>query len=160
MQIIFPVEYSRSSDIKRPSDNYENAEQVSNDTDTETGVNSEVRATRSSKHKKLLKGVENAGFQPHESNNSIPKQSESELYFGDVSSCCGPESSLYDVATEKEGTYLPCQNISAILVGRGKQFKMALGFKCINGYRFICEVLVKRDDSLVYRDGYMQKICT
>lgn len=98
-----PVDYSRSPDIKRPSGNYENAEQVSNDTDTETGGNnSEGRTSRSNKHKKLLKGVENAGFQTQESNIQ-PKQSESELYFGDVSSCCGPESSLYDVATEKEG---------------------------------------------------------
>ncbi|XP_031786255.1 uncharacterized protein LOC100679337 isoform X1 [Nasonia vitripennis] len=96
------VDYSSSPDIKRPSGNYENAEQVSNDTDTETGGNnSEGRASRSNKHKKLLKGVENAGFQTQESNIQ-PKQSESELYFGDVSSCCGPESSLYDVATEKE----------------------------------------------------------
>ncbi|XP_058795490.1 uncharacterized protein LOC131666673 isoform X2 [Phymastichus coffea] len=107
------VDYGRTPDIKRPSDNYENAEQVSNDTDTETSGNNVLtsgRVTRNSnsKHKKLLKGVDNAGFQPQET-TSVPKQSESELYFGDVSSCCGPESSLYDVATEKDGKTDTCQ---------------------------------------------------
>ena len=50
-----------------------------------------------------MKGVENGAFQ--QETNPGPKQSESELYFGDVSSCCGPESSFYDLAVEKEGTY-------------------------------------------------------
>lgn len=71
------------------------------------GIVEQARVTRlSNKSKKLLKGVENAGFQEQELNNATNKhQSESELYFGDVSSCCGPESSLYDVATEKEGIF-------------------------------------------------------
>ncbi|XP_014208081.1 uncharacterized protein LOC106639137 [Copidosoma floridanum] len=111
------VEYnSRTSDIKRQgsSNNYENAEplsMVSNDTDTETTAEARVaRANNANKHKKLLKGVENAGFQEQESNATSKQQSESELYFGDVSSCCGPESSLYDVATDKEGKNESCQS--------------------------------------------------
>jgi hypothetical protein len=99
---MFTAEYRRSPDIKRLNGNYENTEQVSNDTDTENGGHDEGRVVRNNKRKKLLKGVENAAFQQHEA-NAVPKQSESELYFGDVSSCCGPESSLYDVASEKEG---------------------------------------------------------
>ena len=55
--------------------------------------------------RKPLKGVENGAFQQEA--NSGPKQSESELYFGDVSSCCGPESSFYDLAVEKEGNSAP-----------------------------------------------------
>lgn len=51
--------------------------------------------------RKPLKGVENGAFQQEP--NPAAKQSESELYFGDVSSCCGPESSFYDLAVEKEG---------------------------------------------------------
>lgn len=100
--IIFSaVDYGRSAEIKRPSANYENAEQISNETESDPSESNDVRASRNNKHKKMLKGVENAAFNPNEPNQK--PQSESELYFGDVSSCCGPESSLYDVATDKEG---------------------------------------------------------
>lgn len=88
----------RPRPAKRPSDNYENAEEISNSTDPE-GVNEGTMKSR--RIRKPLKGVENGAFQQEA--NPGPKQSESELYFGDVSSCCGPESSFYDLAVEKEG---------------------------------------------------------
>lgn len=90
----------RSRSAKRPSDNYENAEEISNSTDPEVGNEGTIKSRRV---RKPLKGVENGAFQQEA--NPGPKQSESELYFGDVSSCCGPESSFYDLAVEKEGTY-------------------------------------------------------
>ncbi|XP_012349497.1 uncharacterized protein LOC100863156 [Apis florea] len=91
----------RSRAAKRPSDNYENAEEISNSTDPEGGnEGGTMKGTR--RARKPLKGVENGAFQQEA--NAGPKQSESELYFGDVSSCCGPESSFYDLAVEKEGT--------------------------------------------------------
>lgn len=103
------VDYGRSAEIKRPSGgNYENAEHMScNETESDPSESNDARASRNNKHnssgkKKTLKGVENAAFNPQEPSQK-PSQSESELYFGDVSSCCGPESSLYDVATDKEG---------------------------------------------------------
>lgn len=89
----------RSRSAKRPTDNYENAEEISNSTDPEGGNDGTVKGRRI---RKPLKGVENGAFQ--QETNPGPKQSESELYFGDVSSCCGPESSFYDLAVEKEGT--------------------------------------------------------
>ncbi|XP_060824050.1 uncharacterized protein LOC132911451 [Bombus pascuorum] len=89
----------RSRSAKRPSDNYENAEEISNSTDPEGGNEGTMKGRRT---RKPLKGVENNAFQQEA--NPGPKQSESELYFGDVSSCCGPESSFYDLAVEKEGT--------------------------------------------------------
>ncbi|XP_076649930.1 uncharacterized protein LOC143357372 [Halictus rubicundus] len=88
----------RPRPAKRPSDNYENAEEISNSTDPE-GVSEGTMKSR--RIRKPLKGVENGAFQQEA--NPGPKQSESELYFGDVSSCCGPESSFYDLAVEKEG---------------------------------------------------------
>ncbi|XP_053995464.1 uncharacterized protein LOC128885438 [Hylaeus anthracinus] len=88
----------RSRSAKRPSDNYENAEEISNSTDPEGGNEGTMKGRRI---RKPLKGVENGAFQQEA--NPGPKQSESELYFGDVSSCCGPESSFYDLAVEKEG---------------------------------------------------------
>lgn len=88
----------RSRSAKRPSDNYENAEEISNSTDPEGGNEGTMKGRRT---RKPLKGVENNAFQQEA--NPGPKQSESELYFGDVSSCCGPESSFYDLAVEKEG---------------------------------------------------------
>ncbi|GAB1866947.1 hypothetical protein CAJAP_08026 [Camponotus japonicus] len=88
----------RSRSAKRPTDNYENAEEISNSTDPEGGNEGTVKGRRI---RKPLKGVENGAFQ--QETNPGPKQSESELYFGDVSSCCGPESSFYDLAVEKEG---------------------------------------------------------
>lgn len=88
----------RSRSAKRPSDNYENAEEISNSTDPEGGNEGTVKGRRV---RKPLKGVENGAFQ--QETNPGSKQSESELYFGDVSSCCGPESSFYDLAVEKEG---------------------------------------------------------
>lgn len=88
----------RSRPVKRPSDNYENAEEISNSTDPEGGNEGTVKGRRI---RKPLKGVENGAFQ--QEGNAASKQSESELYFGDVSSCCGPESSFYDLAVEKEG---------------------------------------------------------
>ncbi|XP_076285176.1 uncharacterized protein LOC143211408 [Lasioglossum baleicum] len=88
----------RPRPAKRPSDNYENAEEISNSTDPE-GVNEGTMKSR--RIRKPLKGVENGAFQQEPNPGS--KQSESELYFGDVSSCCGPESSFYDLAVEKEG---------------------------------------------------------
>ncbi|XP_046837292.1 uncharacterized protein LOC124432394 [Vespa crabro] len=89
----------RSRSTKRPSDNYENAEEISNSTDPEGGNDGTMKGRRA---RKPLKGVENGAFQQEP--NPAAKQSESELYFGDVSSCCGPESSFYDLAVEKEGT--------------------------------------------------------
>ncbi|XP_015428587.1 PREDICTED: uncharacterized protein LOC107185429 [Dufourea novaeangliae] len=89
----------RPRPAKRPSDNYENAEEISNSTDPEGGNEGTMKSRRI---RKPLKGVENGAFQQEP--NTGPKQSESELYFGDVSSCCGPESSFYDLAVEKEGT--------------------------------------------------------
>jgi len=89
----------RSRSAKRPSDNYENAEEISNSTDPEGGNEGTIKGRRA---RKPLKGVENGAFQ--QETNPGPKQSESELYFGDVSSCCGPESSFYDLAVDKEGT--------------------------------------------------------
>lgn len=95
---VFPDHRSRAA--KRPSDNYENAEEISNSTDPEGGnEGGTMKGTR--RARKPLKGVENGAFQQEA--NAGPKQSESELYFGDVSSCCGPESSFYDLAVEKEG---------------------------------------------------------
>ncbi|XP_014470119.1 PREDICTED: uncharacterized protein LOC106742045 [Dinoponera quadriceps] len=88
----------RARSAKRPSDNYENAEEISNSTDPEGGNEGTIKGRRA---RKPLKGVENGAFQQEA--NPGPKQSESELYFGDVSSCCGPESSFYDLAVEKEG---------------------------------------------------------
>ncbi|XP_015185255.1 PREDICTED: uncharacterized protein LOC107071078 isoform X1 [Polistes dominula] len=88
----------RSRSTKRPSDNYENAEEISNSTDPEGGNDGTMKGRRA---RKPLKGVENGAFQQEP--NPGGKQSESELYFGDVSSCCGPESSFYDLAVEKEG---------------------------------------------------------
>ncbi|KAK9302150.1 hypothetical protein QLX08_005753 [Tetragonisca angustula] len=88
----------RPRSAKRPSDNYENAEEISNSTDPEGGNEGTMKGRRT---RKPLKGVENNAFQQEA--NAGPKQSESELYFGDVSSCCGPESSFYDLAVEKEG---------------------------------------------------------
>ncbi|XP_043664043.1 uncharacterized protein LOC122627173 isoform X2 [Vespula pensylvanica] len=88
----------RSRSAKRPSDNYENAEEISNSTDPEGGNDGTMKGRRA---RKPLKGVENGAFQQEP--NPAAKQSESELYFGDVSSCCGPESSFYDLAVEKEG---------------------------------------------------------
>ncbi|EFN87579.1 uncharacterized protein LOC105192643 isoform X1 [Harpegnathos saltator] len=88
----------RTRSAKRPSDNYENAEEISNSTDPEGGNEGTIKGRRA---RKPLKGVENGAFQQEA--NPGPKQSESELYFGDVSSCCGPESSFYDLAVEKEG---------------------------------------------------------
>ncbi|XP_029050357.2 uncharacterized protein LOC114879532 isoform X1 [Osmia bicornis bicornis] len=88
----------RSRSVKRPSDNYENAEEISNSTDPEGGNEGTMKGRRT---RKPLKGVENSAFQQEA--NPGPKQSESELYFGDVSSCCGPESSFYDLAVDKEG---------------------------------------------------------
>ncbi|KAJ8684480.1 hypothetical protein QAD02_020272 [Eretmocerus hayati] len=96
------VDYARSSEVKRLNGNYENTERVSIDTDTEPSENTENRTSRGSKHRKLLKGVENAAFQPHEP-STVVKQPDSDIYFGDVSSCCGPESSLYEVAMDNEG---------------------------------------------------------
>ncbi|XP_011644857.1 uncharacterized protein LOC105431996 [Pogonomyrmex barbatus] len=92
----------RSRSAKRPSDNYENAEEISNSTDPEGGNEGTIKGRRA---RKPLKGVENGAFQ--QETNPGPKQSESELYFGDVSSCCGPESSFYDLAVEKEGAEHP-----------------------------------------------------
>ncbi|EZA48543.1 hypothetical protein X777_13213 [Ooceraea biroi] len=92
----------RSRSAKRPSDNYENAEEISNSTDPEGGNEGTVKGRRA---RKPLKGVENGAFQ--QETNPGPKQSESELYFGDVSSCCGPESSFYDLAVDKEGAEHP-----------------------------------------------------
>ncbi|KAL0122473.1 hypothetical protein PUN28_007300 [Cardiocondyla obscurior] len=92
----------RSRSAKRPSDNYENAEEISNSTDPEGGNEGTIKGRRA---RKPLKGVENGAFQ--QETNPGPKQSESELYFGDVSSCCGPESSFYDLAVEKEGAERP-----------------------------------------------------
>lgn len=92
------MDYRARVTNKRPSDNYENAEDLANSTDPEGGNDGTVKSRRI---RKPLKGVENCAFQ-QESN--VPKQSESELYFGDVSSCCGPESSFYDVALDNEGT--------------------------------------------------------
>ncbi|XP_076241179.1 uncharacterized protein LOC143183516 [Calliopsis andreniformis] len=88
----------RPRPAKRPSDNYENAEEISNSTDPEGGTEGTMKSRRI---RKPLKGVENGAFQQEA--NAGPKQSESELYFGDVSSCCGPESSFYDLAVDKEG---------------------------------------------------------
>ncbi|KAK2580397.1 hypothetical protein KPH14_006149 [Odynerus spinipes] len=88
----------RSRSTKRPSDNYENAEEISNSTDPEGGNDGTMKGRRA---RKPLKGVENGAFQQEA--NPGAKQSESELYFGDVSSCCGPESSFYDLAVDKEG---------------------------------------------------------
>lgn len=85
---------------KRPSDNYENTEEISNSTDPEGGNEGTVKSRRL---RKPLKGVENGAFQQEP--NPAPKQSESELYFGDVSSCCGPESSFYDLAVDKDGQF-------------------------------------------------------
>lgn len=90
----------RSRPVKRPSDNYENAEEISNSTDPEGGNEGTIKGRRA---RKPLKGVENGAFQ--QETNPGSKQSESELYFGDVSSCCGPESSFYDLAVEKEGIW-------------------------------------------------------
>lgn len=56
--------------------------------------------------------MENGAFQ--QETNPGPKQSESELYFGDVSSCCGPESSFYDLAVEKEGTTPKCSTYDQV----------------------------------------------
>ncbi|XP_043287628.1 uncharacterized protein [Venturia canescens] len=100
----------------RPSDNYENTEEVmfaGTEPDIEMGnlhLHNHHLAQRAQKEegtkgrhvRKALKGVENGGFQQEPGNNSLNKQSESELYFGDVSSCCGPESSFYDLAVEKD----------------------------------------------------------
>ncbi|XP_034938810.1 uncharacterized protein [Chelonus insularis] len=88
-----------------PSDNYENTEEISTNTDAECSGVHEGAAMKRKRSRRNLKGVENDGFQK-ESNNQMTanKQSESELYFGDVSSCCGPESSLYELAVEKEST--------------------------------------------------------
>ncbi|XP_066594793.1 uncharacterized protein [Prorops nasuta] len=91
-------EEHRPRPTKRPSDNYENAEEISNSTDPEGGNDGTIKSRRA---RKPLKGVENGAFQQEA--NSASKQSESELYFGDVSSCCGPESSFYDLAVDKEG---------------------------------------------------------
>lgn len=85
---------------KRSSGNYENAEEISNSTDPEGGNEGTMKGRRA---RKPLKGVENGAFQQDPA--AVPKQSESELYFGDVSSCCGPESSFYDLAVDKEGSY-------------------------------------------------------
>lgn len=92
----------RPRPIKRPSDNYENAEEISNSTDPENANDAGTMKNR--KTRKVLKGVENGAFQQEP--NASSKQSESELYFGDVSSCCGPESSFYDLAVEKEGAFV------------------------------------------------------
>ncbi|XP_017893511.1 uncharacterized protein LOC108633059 [Ceratina calcarata] len=92
----------RPRSTKRPSDNYENAEEISNSTDPEGGNEGTIKGRRI---RKPLKGVENGAFQQEA--NPGPKQSESELYFGDVSSCCGPESSFYDLAVEKEAAEHP-----------------------------------------------------
>ncbi|XP_023290768.1 uncharacterized protein LOC105696222 [Orussus abietinus] len=88
----------RPRPTKRPTDNYENAEEISNSTDPEGGNEGTMKSRRA---RKPLKGVENGAFQQEA--NPASKQSESELYFGDVSSCCGPESSFYDLAVDKEG---------------------------------------------------------
>lgn len=98
----------------RPSDNYENTDEVlfaSNEPDIEMGNlhhhnhqhpqrQQEEDGIKGRRVRKALKGVENGGFQQEA--GSLNKQSESELYFGDVSSCCGPESSFYDLAVDKE----------------------------------------------------------
>ncbi|XP_015127292.1 uncharacterized protein LOC107048579 [Diachasma alloeum] len=86
-----------------PSDNYENTEELANPELECTAVHESTMKTRRSR--RALKGVENDAFQQEQNHQlSTTKQSESELYFGDVSSCCGPESSLYEMAVEKELT--------------------------------------------------------
>ncbi|XP_012230949.1 uncharacterized protein [Linepithema humile] len=105
----------RPRSAKRPSDNYENAEEISNSTDPEGGNEGTIKSRRV---RKPLKGVENGGFQQEA--NPGPKQSESELYFGDVSSCCGPESSFYDLAVEKEGTEHP-EGVDLLATRLGKR---------------------------------------
>ncbi|XP_012054077.1 PREDICTED: uncharacterized protein LOC105617110 [Atta cephalotes] len=105
----------RSRPAKRPSDNYENAEEISNSTDPEGGNEGTIKGRRA---RKPLKGVENGAFQ--QETNPGPKQSESELYFGDVSSCCGPESSFYDLAVEKEGAEHP-ESVDYLATRLGKR---------------------------------------
>ncbi|XP_015591416.1 uncharacterized protein LOC107265957 [Cephus cinctus] len=100
---------------KRSSDNYENAEEISNSTDPEGGNEGTMKGRRI---RKPLKGVENGAFQQEP--NPAPKQSESELYFGDVSSCCGPESSFYDLAVDKEGAENP-EGVDYIAARLGKR---------------------------------------
>ncbi|CAD6222504.1 GSCOCG00000997001-RA-CDS [Cotesia congregata] len=88
-----------------PSDNYENTEKLSNTTEPECSGAHEGAAIKTRRSRRNLKGVENDGFQKEPNNQmSNSKQSESELYFGDVSSCCGPESSLYEMTVDKELT--------------------------------------------------------
>ncbi|XP_011308086.1 uncharacterized protein [Fopius arisanus] len=85
-----------------PTDNYENTEELSPPELECTGVH-ESTTMKARRSRRALKGVENDAFQQEQNHQlSSTKQSESELYFGDVSSCCGPESSLYEMAVEKE----------------------------------------------------------
>ncbi|KAH0554156.1 hypothetical protein KQX54_008009 [Cotesia glomerata] len=96
---------SRTLQHCTPSDNYENTEKLSNTTEQECSGAHEGAAIKTRRSRRNLKGVENDGFQKELNNQmSNSKQSESELYFGDVSSCCGPESSLYEMTVDKELT--------------------------------------------------------
>ncbi|CAG5095924.1 Protein of unknown function [Cotesia congregata] len=96
---------SRTLQHCTPSDNYENTEKLSNTTEPECSGAHEGAAIKTRRSRRNLKGVENDGFQKEPNNQmSNSKQSESELYFGDVSSCCGPESSLYEMTVDKELT--------------------------------------------------------
>ncbi|XP_046610446.1 uncharacterized protein LOC124300406 [Neodiprion virginianus] len=101
---------------KRSSGNYENAEEISNSTDPEGGNEGTMKGRRA---RKPLKGVENSAFQQEPA--AVPKQSESELYFGDVSSCCGPESSFYDLAVDKEGVDNGSEGIDYLAARLGKR---------------------------------------
>lgn len=91
------------------ADNYENTEEISNNTDAECSSAGNVAhegttIKNSRRSRRALRGVENDAFQKETSHQiaAANKQSESELYFGDVSSCCGPESSLYELSVNKE----------------------------------------------------------